>query len=263
MIRRRIAYAAAMLLVLGACGAGHGSPTPSTSSRTSASSPSPARHQALLVTTKCAGLIFLGARGSSQSATLNRGVGAEVRLSVEATIRRLHQRGDTTARIEAVRYDASGGAAYQAQVGAGAQLMQRMLTADARRCPHSRFALVGFSEGAQVVHAAAIDVPRALEKRIALIAMIADPRRNPGDAIAHWSYGESAPRPGRLGAGTPIDPDMRSTAITLCAAGDEICNGRGNPGASPSATHRHFYERPSSTRSTAQRLDQILDANGV
>lgn len=259
MIRRRAACSAALLLVLGACGSTPDSPTPSTGT----TSASPARHQALLVTKKCADLVVLGARGSSQSATLNRGVGAEVRLSVEATVRRLHHRANTTARIEAVRYDASGGAAYQSQVGTGAQLMLRQLTADARRCPHSRFGLVGFSEGAQVVHAAAIDVPKTLERRIALIAMIADPRRNPGDAIAHWSYGESAPRPGRLGAGTPIDPNVRDAAITLCAAGDEICNRRGNPGASPSATHRQFYERPSSTQSTAQRLDQILAANGV
>jgi cutinase len=259
VIGRRVAVA--LLLVLGACGSAPGT---STSSKHSASSTtSPARHQALLVTKQCADLVVLGARGSSQSASLNRGVGAEVRLSVEATARRLHQRSNATVRIEAVRYDASGGAAYQAQVGAGAQLMQRQLTTDAGRCPHSRFALVGFSEGAQVVHAAAIDVPKAVEKRVALIAMIADPRRNPGDAIAHWSYGEPAPRPGRLGAGTPIDPQVRGATITLCAPGDEICNGRGSPGASPSATHRHFYERPSSTRSTSQQLDRILRSNGV
>jgi hypothetical protein len=255
VIRRRAAYAAALLLVLGACGSGPGSPTHSTTS--------PAPHQALLVSTKCADLVVLGARGSTQSATLNRGVGAEVRLSVEATARRLHQRSNTTVRIEAVRYDASGGAAYVAQVGAGAQLMQRQLTTDARSCPHSRFALVGFSEGAQVVHAAAIDVPQALAHRVALIAMIADPRRNPTDAITHWSYGKSAPRPGRDGAGTPIDSDVRQATITLCAEGDEICNGRGNPGAAPSSTHRHFYEKPSSTRSTAQQLDRILHANGL
>lgn len=253
MIRRRVTFAAGLLLVLGACGSGPGSSTHSATS--------PPRHQALLVSTRCAGLVVLGARGSTQSAELNRGVGAEVRLSVEATARRLHQHARTTVRIEAVRYDASGGAAYQAQVGAGAQLMQRQLTAAARRCPDTRFGLVGFSEGAQVVHAAAIDVPRTLAGRIALIAMIADPRRNPNDAIAHWSYGKSAPRPGRLGPGTPIDPDVRGVAITLCAAGDEICNRRGSPGAAPSATHRHFYEKPSHARQTGDQLAKIVLAS--
>ena len=255
MIGRRSASAVALLLALSACGPG--------SDPGAHSAATPARHQPLLVSTRCADLIVLGARGSTQSAKLNLGVGAEVRLSVEATARRLHQRARTTVRIEAVRYDASGGAAYQAQVGAGAQLMQRQLSADARSCPHSHFGLIGFSEGAQVTHAAALDVPHTLAGRIAMIAMIADPRRNPGDAITHWSYGKSAPRPGRLGPGTPIDPDVRGAAITLCATGDEICNGRGNPGTAPSATHRHFYEKPSSTRSTARQLDKILHANGI
>ncbi len=249
----RCAVYFALVLVLGACGGSV--PTHSTTQ--------PTPHQPLLVTTKCARLVIFGARGSTQSATLNFGVGAEVRLNVEATIRQLHRRANTTVRIEAVRYDASGGAAYQAQVGAGARLMLRQVDAVAKRCPASRFGLVGFSEGAQAVHAAAIEVPSAIAHRIALVAMIADPRRNPRDAIAHWTYGTSAPRPGRLGAGTPIDPDVRAAAITLCVAGDEICNGLGSPGAAPSATHRHFYEKPSSTRSSARQLDQILQANGV
>jgi hypothetical protein len=246
-----------LLLTLGACGSVSGSDS---STHPSAS---PARHQALLVDQKCADLIVFGARGSTQSAKLNHGVGAEVRLSVEATARRLHQRSNATVRLEAVRYDASGGAAYVSQVGAGAQLMQQLLEAEARDCPHSRFGLIGFSEGAQVTHATALDVPHALAGRIAMIAMIADPRRNPTDAIAHWSYGGSAPRPGRDGAGTPIDPDVRAAAISLCAPGDEICNGRGSPGVAPSATHRHFYEKPSSARSTAKQLDKILRANGL
>jgi cutinase len=255
VIRRQAVCAATLLLLLTACGSG--------SSSTAHSKAAPPRHQALLVTKKCADLIMLGARGSTQAVKLNHGVGTEVRVSIEATARRLHQRAEATVRIEAVRYDASGGAAYQAQVGAGAQLMQRQLAADARACPDSRFGLIGFSEGAQVTHAAALDVPKVLAPRIAVIAMIADPRRNPGDAITHWSYGKSAPRPGRLGAGTPIDPDVRGASITLCASGDEICNGRGSPGAAPSSTHRHFYEKSSSARSTAQQLDKILHTNGV
>src|SRR4051794_37333914 len=106
--------------------------------------------------------------------------------------------------------------------------MVRQLSTGARSFPPTPFGLIGFKEGAQVTHAAALDVPSALASRIAMIAMIADPRRNPTDAITHWSYGKSAPRPGRLGSGTPVDPDVRQVAITLCAEGDEICNGRGS-----------------------------------
>ena len=250
----RAAYAAALLLVLAACSSAPGSTAQSTAT--------PARHQALLTSKKCADLIVLGARGSTQSADKNKGVGLEVLVSIKAMAARLHQRKEATVRVEAVRYDASGGAAYQAQVGAGAELIQRLLASAARQCPHSRFGLVGFSEGAQVVHAAALDVPQAVASRVSLIAMIADPRRNPSDAITHWSYGESAPRPGRLGAGTPIHSDVRKAAISLCAAGDEICNGRGSPGAAPSSTHRHFYEKSAHASQTGQQMDAILTRNG-
>lgn len=223
--------------------------------------------QSLLVGQTCADLVVIGARGSTQDPDLNFGVGTEVRLTVEQLARRLHRRSDTTLRIEAIRYDSSETAtleAYQANVARGARMMTRRLEKLEQRCPDSRFALVGFSQGAQVVHAASVDVSASVARRVPLVAMIADPRHNPSDDIVQWSYAAAPVKGnGRLGSGTPIDRDLQQSAIALCVEGDEICNDQGAPGGPPSATHKHFYEQESSARATARQLDRILARNGV
>lgn len=215
-----------------------------------------------LVADECADLVVVGARGSTQDPRRNLGVGTEVRMTVQALVRRLHRSAATTVRIEPIRYDASATAtlpAYQDHVAEGARMMGSRLRRLARACPDSRFALVGFSQGAQVVHASAAGVPATLAARVDLVAMIADPRQNPGDAIRRYGY---AARPvsgnGRLGSGPPIDENLRDVAISFCVEGDEICNDRGAPGGPPSATHRTFYERPSTARRTAAQLADIL-----
>ncbi|MET1061662.1 MAG: cutinase family protein [Aeromicrobium sp.] len=220
-----------------------------------------------LVGQTCADLVVIGARGSTQALDRNLGVGTEVRRTVTELTRRLHARGDATVRLEAVRYDsaaASSLAAYQSHVDTGAAMVSSRLESLSRSCPDTRFALVGFSQGAQVLHTATVAVPRDLARRIPLVAMIADPRRNPTDRIVQWSY---APRPttgnGRLGSGAPIDPDLRAAAISLCVEGDEICNDRGAPGGPPSDTHKYFYQQPASVRATAEQLDRVLRRNGL
>lgn len=221
----------------------------------------------LLVSDRCADLVVIGARGSTQALDRNLGVGAEVRRSVTLLAHRLHARRDLTIRLEAVRYDSAqmpDVAAYEANVRRGADMARERLEALSEACPDSRLALVGFSQGAQVVHTVATDVPADLARRIPLVAMIADPRRNPTDDIAHYSYGDEPVRGnGRLGTGSPIDPDLRGAAIALCVEGDEICNDQGAPGGPPSATHKHFYEKPDNAAVTARQLDRVLRRNGV
>jgi cutinase len=217
--------------------------------------------------TGCAELVVIGARGSTQNPALNGGVGTEVRRTVEALAARLRERSDLAVRVSPIRYDAaqtSTLAQYQAHTADGSRMMRIRLRTLADRCPDSRFALIGFSQGAQVVHGAAASVSPALARRIALVAMIADPLTRPDDPITRWSYA-AAPTTGngRLGSGPPIDPDLRGAAISLCVAGDEICNDRGAPGGPPSETHRRFYERPSGVRATAAQLDAVLQRNGV
>lgn len=216
----------------------------------------------------CADLVVLGARGSTQDPALNSGVGTEVRRTTDRLVQLVEDRSDRTVRLEAIDYDSAAVATveeFMAHAAAGSRRMAARLRSIARTCPDSRFALVGFSQGAQVVHGVAARMPSALARRVALVAMIADPRRDPDDQITHWAYGaEAATRPGKLGAGPAVDPDLRAAAISLCVAGDEICNDRGAPtGGGPSRTHKHFYEKPASVRATAAQLDTILQSQGL
>ncbi|KQX74780.1 cutinase family protein [Aeromicrobium sp. Root472D3] len=221
----------------------------------------------LLVADPCADLVVIGARGSTQDVGRNLGVGTEVRVTVEQLARRLHARSGTTVHVDPVRYDSAAtptAAGFLRNTAAGGALALQRLSTLADRCPDSRFALVGFSQGAHVVHTAATSVPSALVPRVVLVAMIADPSHNPDDPIARYSYAaEPTPGHGRLGAGPRIPDDLRRAAISFCVAGDAICNDRGAPGSGQSPTHQHFYEKTSTARVTADRLDRVLRAQGV
>lgn len=214
----------------------------------------------------CADLVVIGARGSTQDPDLNRGVGTEVRRTTDRLARLLARRDDTSLDVEAIRYDASQAAtldAYMRNVAEGSRMMDRRLRVLERRCHGSRFALIGFSQGAQVVHGTATTMSASTASRVDLVAMIADPLTNPSDRIAHWSYGgRPATGGGRLGAGPPIDADLRDVAISLCVDGDEICNDRGAPGGPPSDTHKRFYESPQHAQQTAEQLDTVLRTGG-
>jgi hypothetical protein len=209
----------------------------------------------------------LGLRGSDQALDQNFGSGQEILRTVRAMSAELHRKSDTTVRLEGIPYraeSAASAAIYQANIDDGVRRTRTRLAQLAERCPDSRIALVGFSQGAQAVHGLAIDLSAAELSRVALVAMIADPRRNPDDAIASWIYGKAATGPGKLGAGTPLPKALRSKAITFCAAGDEICNWPPGGHAGPlSATHRHFYETPAHARSTGHQLVRILRRNGL
>lgn len=251
MSRRWLAVTAATAACLAACGA------PSQGS----SKPADARASSPIVSTGCADLIVLGARGSTQDPDKNYGVGGEIRATAVELAEQLHQSSGATTRIVGIRYDAAASATqalYIQHVADGAQLMTSRLKKLRSACPEARFALIGFSQGAQVVHAAALDLPNSFAGSVAAVAMIADPRRNPDDRIRQWTYGSTAPLSGRLGAGTPIGANLRDVAISFCAADDEICNGAGSPGQTPSKTHKEFYEQPSNAQETAEQIALML-----
>lgn len=253
--------AALAILAVASC-----SPSPAADSPGSAadSPTSPPAEQPALATTKCADLIVLGARGYTQSWTKNFGSGTEVRRSVTAMAHRLHDRSDSTVRLEGVPYPADSLSAYTDNVLTGVANMRKIFTKLAESCPDSRFGMVGFSQGAQIVHGFAVDLTPNQIERIALVAMISDPRKNPDDDFAHFSYADSpTPGPGKLGAGTPLPQGLRSAAISFCVKDDEICNwpSGGYPGPL-SDTHRHYYEIPGHARQTGEQLAKILENNG-
>lgn len=257
----RLCGASALLVVVAACGTASSTTRPAATARESP-------RQTALASTRCADLVVLGVRGSGQAADQNRGVGKEVLRTVTFLAGLVRARTGASLRLEAVRYDASGtatSAAYFDHVDAGARLARRQAEAVLARCPSTRLAVVGFSQGANVVHHLADDLDPGLARRTVLVGMIADPQRDPDDMIRHWSYGAaSLPGPGLLGAGPPVTAALRPAAISLCTAGDEVCasGGRGVVGGRTSPTHRFFYERPATALVTARQLDLVLQANG-
>lgn len=250
----------AIALLAAACSAPANEPKPSFPSKSRTPPPT-------LVTTGCADLVVLGLRGSNQSVDQNHGSGQEILRTVRAMSADLHRKSDTTVRLEGIPYraeSAASAAIYQANIDDGVTRTRTRIAQLAKRCPRSRIALVGFSQGAQAVHGLAIDLSASASRQVALVAMIADPRRNPDDAIGSWTYGKAAPGPGKLGAGTPLPGSLKTKAITFCATGDEICNWP--PGGYPgplSKTHRHFYETPAHARETGHQLAEILRRNGL
>lgn len=236
-----------------------------------ASSPTPTRTtrspQPDLVNTACADIVVLGLRGSDQSLDKNHASGQEIFRSVRAMSAELHRRSDATVRLEGIRYRAEYAANlayYEGNIADGVAKTRTRIAQLAKQCPKSKVAVVGFSQGAQAVHELADGLTTATAKRIVLVAMIADPRRNPADTIASWTYDKAAPGPGKLGPGPALGSTLKGRAIEFCATSDEICNWpRGGYSGALSQTHRHFYEAPEHARATGHQLAAILEANGV
>ncbi|KFH43451.1 cutinase-like protein [Hapsidospora chrysogenum ATCC 11550] len=78
------------------------------------------------------------------------------------------------------------------------------LVSQSVRCPRQTFALVGYSQGAAVMHAAADDIPRALHSRIKAVVMFGDPAL-------------------RLGDGS-FPSGLQSKVLQNCAEGDPTCD---------------------------------------
>lgn len=99
-----------------------------------------------------------------------------------------------------------------------------MLGAMARRCAATRFALLGYSQGADAAGDVAASIGTGLgvvaANRVALVGLIADPRRSPTDQLIGPPVpgaGASGPRVGGFGWVGP-------RTYTFCAAGDLYCS---------------------------------------
>ncbi|KAL2261877.1 hypothetical protein VTK26DRAFT_3109 [Humicola hyalothermophila] len=102
----------------------------------------------------------------------------------------------------------------------GARDVVNRITSQALRCPNQKFALVGYSQGAAVMHAAADDLSRLLYSRIKALVM----------------FGDSYNRLGLLGR---FPTGLNEKATQVCAPGDPVCDSDG------SCTYYHLtYIRP-------------------
>lgn len=79
------------------------------------------------------------------------------------------------------------------------------LTAQNKACPNQTFSLVGYSQGASIMHKASAQIPTAIYPKIKSIVMFGDPNL----------------RLGRLG--DPFPTALRSKVLQNCAVNDPVC----------------------------------------
>ena len=210
---------------------------------------------------RCADVIVLGARGQAQSARVAAGVGAEVQNSTRALVEQL--RGGERVRLEAIRYPAGAAtsrAAFDRDVEMGRVKLLARHAALGSACPRSRFVLIGYSEGADVVHRAVASMDARQAADLAVVAVIGDPLRLPTDQVATESYGSGHLKGrGSISGGPRWGKDVRDRVITFCHADDNVCNAPpSGRRAGISAVHRTFYEKRSSAQVTARRMAQVI-----
>ncbi|KAK7445679.1 hypothetical protein CaCOL14_002249 [Colletotrichum acutatum] len=83
------------------------------------------------------------------------------------------------------------------------------LKSQAAACPNQNFSLVGYSQGASVMHAAAADIPAELYGRIKSLVMFGDGYLKLGASLSKFPAG------------------LNEKVRQVCAAGDPICDAGG------------------------------------
>ncbi|MEU0500887.1 cutinase family protein [Nocardia sp. NPDC005998] len=148
---------------------------------------------------------------------------------------------------------AGGAASYAESVTGGLARLRSMAKDVADRCAETRFAIVGYSQGAHVASMFAQEVGQGhgviTPDRVAAVALFADPTRNPGAPLFPGSPGKATPdpAPGTSGdqiasiaalpqepaSGGGIGPERDKAAnfaaltgrvASFCAAGDLACD---------------------------------------
>ena len=148
----------------------------------------------------------------------------------------------------------SGGRApYAESLTQGLSRLRAMAGQLAQRCPQTRFAVAGYSQGAHVASLFAQEVGAGrgvvAPERVAAVALLADPTRNPGAALFPGAPGRTVPDevpetagaqvaavqtlPRRPVAGGGIGPErdrasdfgaLTGRVASFCEAGDLVCD---------------------------------------
>jgi cutinase len=191
----------------------------------------------------------LGFRGQGQPSRGHRGVGREVDQVARALDAEL---GSAPLRLRRVRFPATAGStAYDSDVATAVEAAGRAI-----RSACGRVVLVGYSQGAEVVHRVAVAHPR----RVALAVLMGDPLRSQADRVATLTLGTGAlAGRGNAGPGARFPDDVRRRVLEVCVRGDDVCNapltGRVGP---PAAAHRTAYQDPAAARAIAARAGLLL-----
>lgn len=148
---------------------------------------------------------------------------------------------------------AGGAAPYSESVAGGLARLRGMAETVAEACPSSRFAVVGYSQGAHVASMFAQEIGQGRgvlpAEKVAAVALFGDPTRNPGAPLFPGAPGKATPdpAPGTAGdrleslaalpqapaIGGGIGPERDKAAnfgaltgrvASFCAAGDLACD---------------------------------------
>lgn len=121
--------------------------------------------------------------------------------------------GTSQLAIQGVTYAASVSGFLAGGDATGSTTMANLISSTASRCPNTKIVIAGYSQGAQLVHNAAVRTSAANAARVAAVVVFGDPKRG-------QSFGSIA----------------SSKTLTICHSGDNICEG----GTSITAAHLNY-----------------------
>ncbi|QDS72370.1 hypothetical protein FKW77_008324 [Venturia effusa] len=94
-------------------------------------------------------------------------------------------------------------------IRAGTTDVLNRLESQSKACPDQKFALVGYSQGASLMHNAAPQIPEETQKKIVALVMYGDPTLRNG---------------GAAGVNSKFPPALEKVLLENCAEGDMICD---------------------------------------
>ena len=195
--------------------------------------------------TSCADVLVLGARGSGQpqrgsASDGGTGLGPQVSSAVERLRNDLPGR---SVRVQSLKYPARQAEllaldpqAYFGGLERGVSNAKALLAKQVGACPRQRYVLVGYSQGAMVMHRVLQDLraegssATKETRRIDAAVLLADGDRSSADhLVSSGSAGKGrgisylSPADSRV-RGTQVPTRLTSRVFSVCEQGDVICD---------------------------------------
>ncbi|KAK8181074.1 cutinase [Phyllosticta citribraziliensis] len=147
---------------------------------------------------KCASVMVVFARGTTEIAPLGTIVGPPLETALEAMVGKKKE-----VMVMGVDYPADVAGFLVGGDANGSAMMAATVKEMVKSCPNSKVAMVGYSQGGQLVHNAAAQLDTAVAARVSAAVIFGDP-----------DFPKPVPK---------IDPEKQKV---FCAKGDAICKGQ-------------------------------------
>jgi len=180
---------------------------------------------------QCADVLFVGVRGSGQTAGENAGYGPEVAavrdgirdgLADSISVREI-QLDYVAAPVSQIASSAEGRFRYLDSIDDGVEKLASVLIDSLFNCPNEKWTVAGYSQGGLVAR----DALSAFEQhadRVAALVLLADPGRKVSESALSNS-GTSFIGSGLAGAvSRPIPDSLSSRTHVICDAWDLVCD---------------------------------------